>query len=111
MRAALGRLALARGDFFQDASRDFLQFSEVRQVILKIVIEELRFLRAQLGPQNHVTQSYGMRKQSFFLQFLERNLGVIVIHGFPQQENTSSVLYSEVGVRGGVTRKAGEKKP
>ena len=57
-----------------------------------------------------VTQSYGMRKQSFFLQFLERDLGVIVIHGFPQQENTSSVLYSEVGARGGVTRKAGEKK-
>src|SRR2546427_11069725 len=66
-RPASGCLTLARSDFFQNAPGDFLQFSEVCQVFLKIVIQELRFLRPQLGPQNHVAQSYGMRKQSFFL--------------------------------------------
>jgi hypothetical protein len=38
MEVALGGLALARGDFFQDSSPDFLQFPETRQVVLKIVI-------------------------------------------------------------------------
>src|ERR1700674_893224 len=87
-QAALGCLALTRGDFFQDSASDFLQFAEPRQVILKIVIEELRVLRPQLGPQNHVTQFYGMRKQRLFLQFLEGNLGVVVIHEFPPAEKS-----------------------
>src|SRR6266436_2999490 len=80
-QAASRCLALASGDFFQDSAPDFLQFPKARQVILKIVIEKLRVLRAQLRPQNHVSQFHGMRKQRFFLQFLERNLGVVVIHG------------------------------
>src|SRR6266852_4195845 len=71
IQAASGCLALARGDFFQNSPSDFLQFPEPRQVVLKIVIEELRVLRAQLRPQNHVAELYGMRKQRFFLQFLE----------------------------------------
>src|ERR1700704_2409631 len=61
MQEALGCLALARGDFFQNSPSHFLQFPEPRQVVLKIMIQELRVLRAQLGPQNHVTQLYGMR--------------------------------------------------
>src|SRR5260370_3079888 len=77
---ALGRLALSRGNFFQNSPSDFLQFPEPRQIVLKIVAQELRVLRPQLGPQNHVPQFYGMRKQRLFLQFLERNLGVLVIH-------------------------------
>src|SRR5439155_4297120 len=93
MPAALGCLALSGGDFFQNAAPDFLQFAEPRQVVLKIVIQELRVLRAQLRPQNHVTQFYGMRKQRVFLQFLERNLGIVVIHGFPRQKSVSTVLY------------------
>src|SRR5713226_5563797 len=86
MQAALACLALARGDFFQNSSRDCLQFPEPCQVVLKIMIQELRLLRAELRPQNHVTQFYGMWKQRVFLQFLERNPGVVVIHGFPQQK-------------------------
>src|SRR6266852_411592 len=86
MRAPSGGLALARGDFFQNSASDFLEFPETRQVILEFVIEELRVLRAKLGAQNHVPQFYGMRKQRLFLQFRERNFGIVVIHGFPQQK-------------------------
>src|SRR5438132_4990545 len=100
MPVASGRLALAGGDFFQNAAPDFLQFAEPRQVVLKIVIQKLRVLGAQLRSQNHVTQFYGMRKQRIFLQFLECNLGVVVIHGFPQQKNGSTVLYSVAARRG-----------
>src|SRR6266851_4228105 len=45
-QAASGRLALARGDFLQDTSRDFLQIPEPCQVILKIVIQEPRPMKA-----------------------------------------------------------------
>src|SRR5213080_2139132 len=93
MRAASGSFSLSGGDFFQNAASDFLQFAEARQVILKIVVQKLRVLRAQFRPQNHVTQFYGMRKQRVFLQFLERNLGIVVIHGFPRQKSVSTVLY------------------
>src|ERR1700731_311401 len=105
--AASGCLALARGDFLEDASRDFLQVPEPCEVILKIVIQELRVLRTQLRPQNHVSQFYGMRKQRFFLQFLERNLGVVVIHGFPQRKNSSWVLYSVTAASGSPPRSGG----
>src|SRR6184192_2262991 len=37
--AALGCFALARGDFFQNSSRDFLQIPEAREVVLKIVVQ------------------------------------------------------------------------
>src|ERR1700687_5217940 len=107
-QAASGCLALARGDFLQDTSRDFLQIPEPCQVILKIVIQKLRVLRAQLRPQNHVSQFYGMRKHRLFLQFLERNLGVVVIHGFPQYKHSSSVLYS-VTVATGSHPESGEE--
>src|SRR6202521_521820 len=106
-QAASGCLALARGDFLQNASRDFLQIPEPCEVILKIVIQELRVLRAQLRPQNHVSQFYRMRKQRLFLQFLERNLGVVVIHGFPQHKNSSSVLYSVTAATGSHPKKWG----
>src|SRR5207249_25391 len=78
----------ASSDFLQNSSRNFLQIPEAREVVLKIVVQELRVLRAELRPQNHVTQFYRVRKQRLLLQFLERNLGVIVIHGFPQAEKS-----------------------
>src|SRR5438309_5697203 len=94
MRAASGSFSLSGGDFFQNAAPDFLQFAEARQVVLKIVVQKLRVLRAELRPQNHVTQFYGMRKQRVFLQFLERNLGVVVIHGFPGRKRFHSIVPS-----------------
>ena len=100
--------ALACGDFFQNSSRDFLQISEAREVVLEIVIQELRVLRAQLRPQDHVTQFYGVRKQRFFLQFLERNLGVVVIHGFPQQKTLPDHC-TQLRLR--VRREVGERNP
>src|SRR5258708_28842410 len=105
MQMASRCFALACGDLFQNSSRDFLQIAEAREVVLEIVVQELRVLRAQLRPQNHVAQFYGMRKQRFFLQFLERNLGVVVIHGFPQQKNPSTVLYSVADARGELREK------
>src|SRR6266581_2917747 len=86
MQEASRCFALARGDFFQNPASDFLEFAEASEVILKIVVQELRVLRAEFRSQNHVTQLYWMREQRVFLQFLERNLGVVVIHGFPQRK-------------------------
>src|SRR6266851_921474 len=83
--AASGGLPLAGSNLFQNSAGDFLQFPEARQVVLKIVVQELRVLRAQLRSQNHVAQLYRMRKQRVFLQFLECDPGVVVIHGFPQR--------------------------
>src|SRR5882757_4984463 len=50
VEAALGCFALAGGDFLQNSSRGFLQIPEARQVVLKIVVQELRVLRAELRP-------------------------------------------------------------
>src|SRR3989475_11735243 len=110
-RPASGCLALAGADFFQNAPRDFLQISEARQVFLKIMIQELRFLRPQFRPQNHVTQSYGMWKQRLFLQFLERNLRVVVIHSFPQQKKTFLHIVLRCRREGGVARKIMGRNP
>src|SRR2546423_3140123 len=90
IEAALGCFRLAGGDFLQNSARGFLQVPEARQVVLKIVVQEPRILRAELRPQNHVTQFYGVREQRLLLQFLERNLGVIVIHGFPPTEKSQN---------------------
>lgn len=89
LRFASRSLALSRGDFFKDASRHFLQFAKARQVVLKIVIEKLRILRAELGTQNHIAQLYGVGQQSIFLQFLERDFCVVVIHKFLQAKRTN----------------------
>src|SRR5882672_3230380 len=64
-RLASRSLALSGGKFLQNASRDFLQFSETRQVVLKVVVQE----------------------QRLFLQFLQRNLDVVVVHGIPPEES------------------------
>src|SRR6476620_10075017 len=53
-RCASRSLALCGGEPFQNSPRGFLQFSETRQVDLKVVIQKLRVLRAELMPQNHV---------------------------------------------------------
>src|SRR6266403_5180200 len=85
-RYASRSLALSGGELFENASSDFLQFSETRQVVLKIMVQELRVLRAELIAQNHVAQFHRVRQQRLFLQFLQRNFDVIVVHGIPQQE-------------------------
>src|SRR2546430_9648457 len=111
MRAASGSFSLSGGDFFQNAAPDFLQFAEARQVVLKIVVQEPRVLRAELRPQNHVTQFYGVREQRLLLQFLERNLGVIVIHGFPPTEKSQNrIVLSCCHLRGLTQERAGEEK-
>jgi len=67
-RLASRGLALRGGEFLENASRDFLQFSETRQVVLKVMVQELRVLRAELVAQNHVAQFHWMREQRLFLQ-------------------------------------------
>src|SRR6266446_7205255 len=104
MQEASRCFALARGDFFQNPTSDFLKFPESGEIVLKIVVQELRVLRAELRSQNHVTQFYRMREQRVFLQFLERNLGVVVIHGFPQR-TFPLLLYAVDAAR----RESGEK--
>src|SRR6266849_897808 len=86
-RYASRSLALSGGELFENASRDFLDFSETRQVVLKVMVQELRVLRAELVAENHVAQFHRVGKQRLFLQFLQRNLDVVVVHVIPQQES------------------------
>ncbi len=109
MQEASRCFALARGDFFQNPASDFLEFAEASEVILKIVVQELRVLRAEFRSQNHVTQLYWMREQRVFLQFLERNLGVVVIHGFPQRKRPFPPIVLSCCRAKGVTRKLEEE--
>src|SRR5882762_7726120 len=51
-----------------------------------------------------------MRKKCLFLQFLERNLGGVVIHGSPQRKNSSTVLYSVIDTGGSHPKRGREKK-
>src|SRR6266481_8924183 len=50
-RYASRSLALSGGELFENASCDFLDFSETRQVVLKVMVQELRVLRAELVAQ------------------------------------------------------------
>src|ERR1700676_4731303 len=84
--ASSGSLGLASRQLLENSTRGALQFAEARQVFLKIVIQRLRFLRAELDAQNHVAQFDGMRQGGFFLQFFECRLWIVVIHGFPRVE-------------------------
>src|SRR5215470_7934844 len=93
-RMASRSLALAAGEFFQNAPANLLQFAEAPQVFLEIVVQPLRVLRIEFSSQNHVAEFHGMREQRIFLQFFQCGLGVVVIHGFPQRQNTWEILYS-----------------
>jgi hypothetical protein len=79
-------LAVSGCEFLQDAARDFLQFAKSRQVVLKVVIERLRVLRAKLRAQDHVAQFHGMWQQRVFLQLFESGPGVVVIHELPRRK-------------------------
>lgn len=91
---ASGSLALACGEFFQNSLRGFLQFAKAREILLKIMIQQLRVLHAKFRSQNHVAQFYRVRKQRVFLQFFQSDSGVIVVHGFPQSKVAKKLLYS-----------------
>src|SRR5437879_4028758 len=67
MQAESRRFTLSGGDFFQNPLSNFLKFAKAREVVLKIVVQELCVLRGELRSQNHVTQLYGMREQRVFL--------------------------------------------
>ncbi len=73
-------------NFFQDAAGNFLQLAKASEVILKIVVEDLRVLRPQLGAQDHIAQFDRMWQQRVFLEFVKRGFGVVVIHRFPPTE-------------------------
>src|SRR5215467_10643366 len=67
VRMASGGLALSYGESLENTAAKFLQFAEARQVILEIVVQELRLAGVEFRPQNHVAQLYGMRQKSVFL--------------------------------------------
>src|SRR5690348_10373063 len=94
--------AVSRGEALQDAAPEFLQFPEARQIILKIVIQELRLAGLKLGSQNHVAQFDRVRKQRVFLQLLQGKARIVVIHGFPLRE--TKAMYTEFIVPGADTR-------
>src|SRR5579885_1587031 len=92
------RLALACRQSFQHALPQFLQLSEAAQILLKIMVQRLGLLRAELRPQNHVPQPDGMRKHGLFLQLFERDRGVIMIHGRPPAAGyTDSIVRANFG--------------
>src|SRR5579859_7645087 len=84
------RLAMAGGDFFQNAARHLLQVAEPRQVVLKFVVQQLGFVWAELCAQYHVAQFDRMRQQGVLLQFFESQARVVVIHG-PSCEKTGRI--------------------
>src|SRR5215472_19167058 len=90
-RMASTGLALSGGQPLQDAAPEFLQFAEAREVILKIVVQELRLAGVELCPQDHVAQFYGMRKHCFFLQLFQGKGRIVVIHVFPQRHTKAKV--------------------
>ncbi len=77
-------------NFLEDAAGNFLQLAKASEVILKIVVEDLRVLRPELGAQDHIAQFDGMWQQRVLLEFVKRGFGIIVIHGFPQRKNAVS---------------------
>src|SRR5215472_2798544 len=76
-------LALSGGEPLQDAAPEFLQFAKAGEVILEIVVQQLRLVRVEHGPQNHVAQFYRVRKQRVFLQFFQGQARIVVIHVSP----------------------------
>src|SRR5579864_8543473 len=102
---SLGSLALARRQFFQDFAPHLLQFTEARQIFLKIMIQQLRFLRAKFISQNHVAELYGMWQQRVLLQLIKSRFGVVVIHEFPRAESIPQVHCTRTRVPCGNRRK------
>src|SRR5215470_5016371 len=91
LRMASRGLALACGEPLQDAAPDFLQFAKARQVILEIMVQQLRTVGIQLGSQNHVAQFDRVREQGVFLQLFQGKARIVVIHGFPQWRTKRNV--------------------
>jgi hypothetical protein len=81
-------------NFFQDPPGHFLQLAKACEVILKIVVEDLRVLRPQLRAQDHIAQFDGVWQQRILLEFVKRGFRIVVIHKFPQQKMRTFVLYS-----------------
>jgi hypothetical protein len=77
-------------NLLQDAAGNFLQLAKASEVILKIVVEDLRVLRPQLGAQDHIAQFDGMWKQRVLLELVERGFCIIVIHRIPQWKNAGT---------------------
>ena len=79
-RSRLGGFALAGREFFEDSAGNLLQIAEPRQVFLKLMIEQLGVLRAELVSQNHVAQLDRVRQDCVFLEFFERLARIVVVH-------------------------------
>src|SRR5215472_10743127 len=83
-RAACGsscRLLGTAGELFENGAAELLQLAELRQVVLKFLVDKLRVLRAELVAKNHVAQLDGVRKERVFLQFFKGGGGVVMVHG------------------------------
>src|SRR5215510_3769510 len=83
-RAACGsscRLLGAAGELFENGAAELLQLAELRQIVLKFLVEKLRVLRAELVAKNHVAQLDGVRKERVLLQFFKGGGGVVMVHG------------------------------
>src|SRR5215831_21377952 len=108
-RAACGsscRLLGTAGELFENGAAELLQLAELRQVVLKFLVEKLRVLRAELVAKNHVAQLDGVGKEGVFLQFLKGGGGVVMVHGgsWPKAIAGLYPLGDESGTRQGTAR-------
>src|SRR5215831_19812658 len=108
-RAACGsscRLLGTAGELFENGAAELLQLAELRQVVLKFLVEKLRVLRAELVAKNHVAQLDGVGKEGVFLQFLKGGGGVVMVHGgsWPKVIAGLYPLGDESGTRQGTAR-------
>src|SRR5207237_2100558 len=70
LRMASRGLALARGEPLQDAAPELLQFAKARQVILKIVVQQLRVTRVKIGAQDYVEQVDRVQQSGHYLSLV-----------------------------------------
>ena len=88
---------MPRGEPFQDAAAQFLQFAEARQVVLEIVVQQLCLVCVQFRSQNHVAQFYRVREQRVFLELFQGQIRIVVIHGSlngRQMERTNPLYWT-----------------
>ena len=52
-------------------ARDFLDFAEAGEVVLKFLIHHLGFVRLELDAHDHVAQFDGVRQERVFVEFFE----------------------------------------
>src|SRR5208337_4037330 len=79
-------------EFFQDHTTQLLQLPEPCQILLEFLVQELRILRSQLIPQDHIAQLHRARQQPILPQFFQRHTWIVVVHASPPESSSPSSM-------------------